>query len=90
MKLGETEYEKNTKSIQESREIVKEIIKFGITEEQKIDVMFFLAIELEDRSILEEVVSVLKKYRSKIKPSTEAEYDKEELKSKDNKKLLGI
>jgi hypothetical protein len=87
MKIGITETENQTTKIQESRNIVKEIIKFGISEDQKIDVLYFLTLEIENRDLLEEITSILKNYRSNIKPEEEAEYDN--IKSKKNKKLLG-
>jgi len=90
MKLGETNTEKHAKNIEECRAIVREIINFGVTEDQKVDIMYFLCLELEDRETLENITSIIKKFKCKIKPEEEAEYDKKYHKTKSNKKLLGI
>ena len=75
--------EKEAKKKQESRDIVKEIINFGITEKQKIDVMFFLALTLENNSALKDISNVLKKYKTDINKETENNY-----KESSNKKLI--
>jgi len=90
MKIGKTQTEKDVTSIQESRDIVKEIIKFGVTEQQKLDVLYFLSLEVENRQLLEKLTLLLKLYRSKIKPNEESEYDNKESTTKDIKKLLGM
>lgn len=46
----------------ESREIAKRIIEFGVTEDQKIEVMMNLALTLEDNENMREIVNFLKKY----------------------------
>lgn len=46
----------------ESREIAKRIIEFGVTEEQKIEVMLNLALTLENNENMREIVNFLKKY----------------------------
>jgi hypothetical protein len=46
----------------ESREIAKRIIEFGVTEDQKIEVMMNLALTLEDNKNMSEIVNFLKKY----------------------------
>ena len=50
---------------QESREISKKIIDFGVTEDQKIDIMFNIAMTLESHSAMKEVTSVLKNFIEK-------------------------
>ena len=51
---------------QESREITKQIIDFGVTEEQKIDIMFNIAMNLESNTAMKEITAVLKKFMEKI------------------------
>ena len=46
----------------ESREISKTILDFGVTEEQKIDIMINLALSLENNANMKEIVSFLKKF----------------------------
>ena len=57
----------------ESREITSEIIKFGVKEDQKIDIMFNLAITLEDNEAMKEITEVLKKFRQKINKDEETD-----------------
>ena len=57
----------------ESREITSEIIKFGVKEDQKIDIMFNLAITLEDNEAMKEITKVLKKFRQKINKDEETD-----------------
>ena len=45
---GKLKSEVETESILTARKIVKEIINFGVTESQKINIIMFLAQELED------------------------------------------
>ena len=89
MKIGETESEKDVSRIQESRDIVKEILRFGVSEEQKIDIIYFLTLELENRTAIEEITNKLKKFRSGIKPGEESQYVNKEPDG-EKKKLLGV
>lgn len=53
------EEEKTAESIQ-SREIVQEILNFGISQYQLTKIIYLLAIELEDRKLLETLSDVLR------------------------------
>ena len=57
----------------ESREITSEIIKFGVKEDQKIDIMFNLAMTLEDNNAMKEITDILKKFREKINKEEESD-----------------
>ena len=46
----------------ESREISKRILDFGVSEEQKIDIMVSLAMSLERQEDVKEIVNFLKKF----------------------------
>ena len=59
---------------EESRKIVKEIINFGVTDDQKIDIMYLLAINLEDNEKMKEVTNFLKSYRETINKNEENNY----------------
>lgn len=56
------ELEKKAKRKEESRKIVQEIINYGVTEEQKYDIMFNLSLTLENNTSLKEITTVLKKF----------------------------
>jgi len=57
---------KLAKRKQESRDIAKKIIDFGVTEDQKVDIMFNLAMTLENNTSMKEITSVLKKFIEKF------------------------
>jgi len=57
---------KLAKRKQESRDIAKKIIDFGVTEDQKVDIMFNLAMTLENNTTMKEITSVLKKFIEKF------------------------
>ena len=67
---------------QESREITKQIIDFGVTEEQKIDIMFNIAMNLESNTAMKEITAVLKKFMEKIN------IDEEEANNRPKGKLI--
>ena len=47
---------------QESRDIVKEIMNFGIAQSQIYDIMFNLSLNIENNKDMKEVSNFLKKY----------------------------
>jgi hypothetical protein len=61
----------------ESRELSKQIIDFGVSEDQKIDIMFNIALTLESNAAMKEITSVLKKFIEKINKEEEQEDNKE-------------
>jgi hypothetical protein len=58
--------EKLAKEKQQSREIVKEILTFGVTEQQKLDIINGLVVSLENNEALKDISEILKKYREVI------------------------
>lgn len=71
--------EKEAKRKQESRDIVKTIIDFGVTDTQKIDIMFFLAMSLENNGNLKEITNFLKKFKTNINNKEKKENNKNKL-----------
>ena len=47
---------------QEARKICKTILEFGVTDDQKIEIMLNLALSLENNEIMKDVVNFLKKF----------------------------
>ena len=45
---------------EQSRQIVKEIVNFGVTEDQKVKIIHFLSLELESRDDMIDIVNVVK------------------------------
>lgn len=65
--------EKLAKEKQRSRDIVKEIINFGVTEQQKLDIIFLLSINLENNEAMQELTTAIKKYREVINKEEETD-----------------
>jgi mannitol/fructose-specific phosphotransferase system IIA component (Ntr-type) len=91
MKVGKTKTEKLVESITVSRNIVKEIIEFGTTDAQRIDIIHFLALELESREALEKITNVTKNLRKTINQDEKSEYnEKDVITDNCNNKLIGV
>ena len=75
--------EKLAKDKQKSRDIVKEILNFGVTEQQKLDIINGIVVSLEDNNALKELSTVLKKYRELINKEEE-----EDNNSNNNNKII--
>lgn len=65
--------EKLAREKQKAREIVIEILNFGVTEQQKLDVIHGICLSLENNSALKEITEVLKKYRETINKEEESD-----------------
>jgi hypothetical protein len=63
-KIGETELEVDAKKLFECRQIVKNLLNFGISEGQKLQIINLLALEMESRRGLEIICEAVKKVRS--------------------------
>ena len=63
--------EKEVKLKQQSRDISKTILDFGVTDSQKYDIMFLLALTLENHNEVQEVTSFLKKFKKTINNESE-------------------
>ena len=68
---------------EESRKIVKEILDFGVTEGQKIDIAFNIIMTLESRDAMKEIGDVIKKYVTKVNKDRE-----EDMIPNKNKKVI--
>ncbi len=77
-KYGKTKEEKKAEKSLKCREIVTEIVRFGVDESQKLQIIKLLALELENNKNMKKIVNTI----SKI-----AEND---LDSNENSGLLGL
>ena len=59
-KYGKTETETHVEKMHECRDIVKKIVNFGVTENQKIQIIKLIALELEDNAMMKEITALLK------------------------------
>lgn len=58
-KYGKTEIEKDIEEISKCRLIVKEIIDYGVTEDQKKQIIKLLSLELEDVPTMKKIAAIL-------------------------------
>ena len=65
--------EKLAREKQKAREIVGEILKFGVTEQQKYDIIHGICLSLENNKALKDVIATLKKYREVINKEEDAD-----------------
>jgi|TARA_B100000035_G_scaffold224613_1_gene193105 RNase P/RNase MRP subunit p30 len=65
--------EKLAREKQKSRDIVKEILKFGVSEQQKLDIISGLVVSLENNQALKDLSEVLKNYREIINKEEETD-----------------
>ncbi|MBT6808535.1 MAG: hypothetical protein HOA52_03485 [Flavobacteriales bacterium] len=82
--MNKKDMEKEAELKTMSRKIVKEILDFGITESQKIDIAYFLSMEIENNTTSQEITKFLKKFR--VKFNTEEEDNK--IETKPNKIII--
>lgn len=61
----------------EARELAKQILDFGISEDQKIEIMFNIALTLENNIAMKEITSTLKKFIEKINKEDSEDNNKE-------------
>lgn len=66
----------------ESRDIVKTIIDFGVTEEQKLDIIYFLSLTLESNNKMKKICNLVDEFREQIGQ------DEVKQKEKNNKIIL--
>tara|TARA_E500000331_G_C16730959_1_gene486640 strand:- start:167 stop:406 length:240 start_codon:yes stop_codon:yes gene_type:complete len=58
-KYGKTKEEKKAEKSIKCREIVSEIVKFGVDESQKLQIIKLLALELENNKSMKKIVNAI-------------------------------
>ena len=58
--------EKIARQRKESRDIASQILKYGVTEQQKYDIIFEIALSLENNDAMKQITSLVKNYRETI------------------------
>ena len=62
-KYGKSNVENSLEDMIASREIVQEILAYGVTQEQILQITYLLTLELESRDALVEISTCIKKYQ---------------------------
>tara|TARA_Y100000034_G_C6692645_1_gene305046 strand:- start:302 stop:541 length:240 start_codon:yes stop_codon:yes gene_type:complete len=73
IKIGKSDVEQSVDELKLSREIVKEILDFGINQQQILRTIYLLSLELENREAMMEISSSLKKYLENLSNPKENE-----------------
>ena len=60
MDYGKTEFENDAEKTIQCRQIVKEIIDFGVSDFQKLKIMELLSLELENRNHMLQIIDAIK------------------------------
>ena len=68
MKYGKTDVENDVESTTMCREIVREILQFGVTDYQKVKIIELLGLELESR---EHMLKIIEASKSCLESQTE-------------------
>ena len=60
MKYAKTKEELASEKILQCRQIVKEIVEFGVSENQKLQIIKLLSCELENVNVMTDIVRIIK------------------------------
>lgn len=63
MNIGKSDKDRSAESLLKCRQIKTEILNFGVSQEDIMQVIYLLALELEDRQALEEISCVVSNHR---------------------------
>jgi len=66
MKMGKSEAEIAAENLLKCRQIVTEILNFGVTQEQLLQIIYLLSLELENREALEDIADSVKRHKVDI------------------------
>ena len=59
------------KSLNKSREITKEILNFGVSQDEIIKIIKLLSFELENTELMKKIIDVVEEKNNKLKESKE-------------------
>jgi hypothetical protein len=66
MKMGKSEADIAAEKLLKCRQIVAEILNFGVTQEQLLQIIYLLSLELENREALEDITDAVKSHKIDI------------------------
>ncbi len=71
-KYGKTEEEKWASEMLSARQITQEVLNFGVTQRQILQIAYLLSLELENREALVKITSVIKEHLDGDTTATES------------------
>lgn len=63
MNIGKSDTDKAAESLLKCRKIVAEIINFGVSQDDIMQIIYLLSLELENREALESITCLIKEFR---------------------------
>ena len=66
MKVGKSDAEIAAENLLKCRQITTEILNFGVTQSQILQIIYLLTLELEDRETLEDISDAIKRHKEDI------------------------
>ncbi len=63
-KIGEAEYEIDAGKMLECRQIVKNLNAFGISEKQRVQLIYLISLELESKNAMDIIIEAVKKVKN--------------------------
>ena len=73
MKIGTSETDKIAADLLRCRQITSEILHFGVSQDQIMQIIYLLALELENREALSDITSVVKSHKVNLASDNEPE-----------------
>ena len=64
MNIGKTDSELEADKLLECRKIVKNLVKFGICDKQKVHIMYLLSLEMESRDSMQIIIEAVEKIKN--------------------------
>lgn len=64
MNIGKSDSDKAAESLLKCRKIVSEIVNFGVTQDDIMQIIYLLSLELENREALEAFSCLVKEFRN--------------------------
>lgn len=64
MKIGKSESDKAAEDLLACRKIVNEIVQFGVSQQQILQIIYLMALELEDREAILNITAVVKEFQN--------------------------
>jgi len=66
MKVGKSETEKKAEELLKCRQIVTEVLRFGVSQDQIMQIINLLALELENNAAMIDIVAAVKAHKVSI------------------------
>jgi len=66
MKIGKSETDKLAEQLLKCRQITSEILNFGVSQDQIMQIIYLLSLELENRDALLDISEVVSKHKTSL------------------------